>query len=365
MIVRLAYLFPLCCGILTSLYGQTDSSWQKAPELHFSGAMDAYYCYDFNRPMTPERQPFFFNQNRHNQFAVNMALVQLEVKHSRYRSTIGFHAGTYAMDNYAAEPVVLRHIYQANIGLALTRKGKLWLDMGIFGSHIGFESAIGADNWTLTRSLLAENSPYYLAGGKLIYQPTEKWEFSALICNGWQRIRRVQGNSMPSFGSQVKYTPSKRFSLNWSTFAGTDMPDSTRTMRYFNNLYAQFEPSKRFGLIAGVDFGAEQTAIHASNYSYWYSIIAIGRCAIASNWGVALRAEYYDDADAVVTSTAVGGKGLTTFGASLNVDYTPVELCMVRLEIRHLQSPDKLFRTNDNLTDQNTFVTFGMHVRIE
>ncbi|MBK8628485.1 MAG: outer membrane beta-barrel protein [Saprospiraceae bacterium] len=28
------------------------------------------------------------------------------------------------------------------------------MDAGIFPSHIGFESAISADNWTLTRSLL-------------------------------------------------------------------------------------------------------------------------------------------------------------------------------------------------------------------
>jgi hypothetical protein len=34
-------------------------------------------------------------------------------------------------------------------------------------SHIGFESVISADCWTLTRSLLAENSPYYETGMRL------------------------------------------------------------------------------------------------------------------------------------------------------------------------------------------------------
>ncbi len=36
-------------------------------------------------------------------------------------------------------------------------------------SHIGFESAVGSDCWNLTRSILAENSPYFESGIKLNY----------------------------------------------------------------------------------------------------------------------------------------------------------------------------------------------------
>ena len=35
----------------------------------------------------------------------------------------------------------------------------LWLDAGIFVSHIGLESANSRDNLTLTRSIMADNSP--------------------------------------------------------------------------------------------------------------------------------------------------------------------------------------------------------------
>lgn len=83
--------------------------------------------------------------------------------------------------------LLLQHIYESNIGISLNKKNNLWLDAGIFGSHIGFESAISKDCWTLTRSLFAENSPYYLSGTKLTYNPNEHWEFAVIICNGWQR----------------------------------------------------------------------------------------------------------------------------------------------------------------------------------
>ncbi len=148
-------------------------------------------------------------------------------------------AGTYAQNNLAGEQELLRHVFEANAGVALDVQGPLWLDAGIFPSHIGFESAVSADNPTLTRSILAENFPYYLAGAKLSCGPSEKWELTALVLNGWQRIQRVPGSSLPSLGSlgtQVTYSPSPATTLNWSTFIGADDPDPTRRMRYFNNL---------------------------------------------------------------------------------------------------------------------------------
>ncbi len=137
--------------------------------------------------------------------------------------------GTYPNANLATEPGVLKNIYEANIGVKLSSSRNLWLEAGIFGSHIGFESAIGKDCWTLTRSILADNTPYYEAGAKVSYNtPDGKWFLSALVLNGWQRIQRVDGNSLPSFGTQVMFKPTDEITLNSSTFIGTDKPDSAR-----------------------------------------------------------------------------------------------------------------------------------------
>ena len=65
--------------------------------------------------------------------------------------------GTYANANLAAEPGVLKNIYEANVGVKVSRNKDLWVDAGVLSSHMGFESATGADNWNLTRSLLAES----------------------------------------------------------------------------------------------------------------------------------------------------------------------------------------------------------------
>ena len=335
-----------------------------SPVVTFTGFADIFYAYDFNRPGTNYRQPFLYNHNRHNEFNLNLALIKASISHQRYRGAIALQAGTYAMDNYASEEDLLRHVFEAHAGIALDNKQKLWLDAGILGSHIGFESAVSADNYTLTRSLLAENSPYYLAGAKVTYTPTPKWTLAALVVNGWQRIRRVPGNSLPSFGTQISYTPSEELTLNWSTFIGTDDPDSTRRMRYFNNLYGQFSLSDRLALIAGFDFGFQQVHNGSGRYAVWYSPVAIARFSLNDHWAAAVRAEYYGDKREVII-TSPGAQGFRTTGLSVNADYAPHKNIVCRTEVRWFRGSSEVFVKKGGLTNSNFFLTGSIALRIK
>lgn len=329
-----------------------DSIWKQKPELHIMGFVDVFYAFDFNKPGGDKRLPFIYNHNRHNEFNLNLGLVKLGLEHKKYRANLALQAGTYVNDNYAAEDAIMKHVFEANVGLALNRKSSLWFDAGIFASHIGFESAVSMDNFTLTRSLLAENSPYYLSGAKFSYQPSNKVVISALVCNGWQRIQRVQGNSLPSFGTQLSYTPNSKVNFNWSTFIGTDDPDSLRRMRYFNNLYSKFT-LKKFGFIAGFDIGAQQASKGSYEYQVWFSPVLIAHYTFTDKWATSLRAEYYQDSDGVIIPTNTR-HGFSTTGLSLNVDYLPIPLIACRVEGRWLNARDKVFERN-SLPVHNNF----------
>ena len=98
---------------------------------------------------------------------MNQALVGTRFDDGRVRGARGPQAGTYPEANCVAEPPVSQHIYEAYAGFRSLRKA--WLDVGVFGSHIGYESAILKDNWTLTHSLAAEGSPYYEVGVRFTY----------------------------------------------------------------------------------------------------------------------------------------------------------------------------------------------------
>jgi hypothetical protein len=216
--------------ITLKVYSQNDS----LKKLNFNAYGELYYSYDFSNPQNHEKSNFLYNHKRHNEINVNLILLKATYLDKNYRASLALMAGNYAQYNLSSEPTWAQFINEANVGVKLSQKQNIWLDVGIMPSHIGFESVISADCWTLTRSLLAENSPYYEAGIKLSYtSKNEKLYLSALYLNGWQKIRKPNDSQKPSFGTQINYKLSKKIMFNYSTFLGTDKPDRINAFRNF------------------------------------------------------------------------------------------------------------------------------------
>jgi len=363
---RIKYIIYFCIVLylIPSINSaQYSNTWKQKPDFFIGGFLDVFYAYDFNRPETVQRQPFFYNHNRHNEFNLNLGLISLGIEHAKYRANLALHTGTYSVDNYSNEPGVLKNIYEAYIGLSLNKKNNLWLDAGIFSSFIGFESALSIDNWTLTRSLSAESSPFFLTGAKVTYNPNEKWDLVACITNGWQRIQRVQGNSLLSFGTQVYFKVNDNYTFNWSTFIGTDDPDSTRRMRYFNNLYGQFQFTNKLGLIAGFDIGIQQKSEGSSSYNTWYVPTFIIRYEFTKKWAAAIRGEKYVDKEGVIIQSDTPN-GFNTSGFSVNADYKPIPNLACRFEARWLKSVENEFLKDGNPTNKNLFVIASLAYKL-
>jgi len=358
------FLILFLCVFSCKIVSQNDSIWNSDPKINISCFVDAFYAFDFNNPSTSYRQTFLYNHNRHNEINLNLGYFKVSTEHEKYRLNFALHAGTYVNDNYASEPNLLKNIFEANAGISLNKKNNLWLDVGIFNSHIGFESATSIDNKTLTRSLLAENSPYYLSGAKITYSTTNKLELAVLICNGWQHIQKVSGNSLPSFGTQLLFEPSKKTTLNWSTFIGTDDPDSTRRIRYFNNLYGQFQLTKKMHLTLGFDIGIQQNQKHSTQYNHWLSPVLIFQIEANKKWALATRAEYYDDKNGIIIHTGLNNE-FKTYGASLNIDYTPVKAVKCRVEGRYFFNNDSIFIQNNKTTNNNWFIVASIAIKLE
>lgn len=299
---------------------------------------------------------FLYSFNRHNEVNLNFGYIQAEYDNDKIRGKLALMTGTYANANLAAEPGVLKNIYEANAGVKISKKKNLWIDAGIFASHIGFESAIGADCWNMTRSILAENSPYFLSGAKISYtSDNEKWFVSGLILNGWQRIHRVAGNQTPAFGHQLTWTPNNKITLNSSSFVGSDTPDSIRQMRYFHNFYGQFQFNDKLGLIAGFDIGIQQKSKGSVNYNSWYSPVLIVRYTPSDKLAFSARAEYYSDENGVIISTGTPN-GFQTFGYSINMDLRIMDNLLWRLEARTFNSQrDVIFMNRNQNPDRNNY----------
>ena len=302
--------------------------------------LEMYYQFDFNHPQDQNRPSFVYSHNRHNEPNLNLATIRASYISLRFRASLALMAGTYAQANLAAEPAGLRMIREAVAGFNLLRKGSLWLEGGIFSSHIGFESAEGISCFNLTRSMLADNSPYYESGLRLSWQkPDERLYAALLLLNGWQQIRGTPGSSLPSAGWQLQYRPVAGLLLNSSSFIGPQGPDESRCMRYFHNFYLQYDHSPSgFSLIAGLDAGMQQRTKGENIYNFWYSPVIIMRQKAIKQLFVALRSEYYRDRQGVIiSSNSLNGFGL--LGNSLNLDVVPFAGALIRAEGKLLYAP--------------------------
>lgn len=132
--------------------------------LSFSGYIGAYYGQDINKSAAHTRPGFIYSHNTTGEFAVNLAYLRASYQTQNVRANIALAAGSYMNANYAAENGVLKNIYEADAGVKISKKSDLWIDAGILPCHIGFESAVGKNCRTLTRSLSAGNSPYFETG---------------------------------------------------------------------------------------------------------------------------------------------------------------------------------------------------------
>lgn len=364
MIIPWKEIIP-AIAVTASLASSPTHAEEKQPDSAFSisGYAEAYFSYDSNEPSGGTKSPFIYSYNKNSEISMNLAFVKGAYNTNQVRANLAIAGGSYMNANYASEPGVLNNLYEGNIGLKLSNEHNLWLDAGVFASHIGFETATGKDNWTLTRSMAADNSPYYETGGKISYtSDNDVWFLSALVLNGWQHIQRVEGNSSPSFGTQVMYKPSAKITLNSSLFIGNDKPDPVRKNRFFHDFYVIYQVSNDISAMIGLDIGAEQKFTHSSSLSPWFNSTVILKYTPTAKSAIAIRAEYFEDKDGVIITTGTPN-GFRTWGFSTNYDYHITGNMLWRLEARMLNSKDNIFTQNTHhMVNHDAFVTTALAV---
>jgi hypothetical protein len=342
---------------------------QQTPKrtIQFSGYMDVFYATNFRNNLNPENSPYFVNHNRNNQFNVNLAMLKAEYNSNSTRVVLAVQGGTYAFDNYTTEPDYLRILNQAFVGVKLHKK--LWVDAGIFDSYIGMESAVNTENLTYSRSLIADNSPYYFTGLKLNYLQSNRLKLKLIVSNGWQRISPKDNRGIPAVGTALTYNSIKGNEFNWSTYLGENN-DSVVAFRppvvvFFNNFYHKWQLSEKWKLWSGMDVGVTDLFFSrlARQRPYWFGGAMILQYQWNEKWHTALRAEHYNDPNGTMTQR-INGQRLQASGFSLNQDYT-IEEAKIRLEVKYLTNPNPVFRTENSFSNNSLMLMAGIVMGIK
>jgi len=113
--------------------------------LAVGGYMDTYYGYNFSRPASGAN-PYFVTSNRHDELNINLAYIDLRYRSTNFRARFVPGFGTYVNANYVNETGTLKNIIEATVGLRLSARRNIWVDVGVMGSPYTNESAISKDH---------------------------------------------------------------------------------------------------------------------------------------------------------------------------------------------------------------------------
>ena len=311
------------------------------------GFIDTYYAYDFNRPPTFDRA-FTTQPARHNEFNVNLAYIDATISGNRVRGRVALQTGTSVQANYAGEPrlgqvsgpELSRLIQEAFAGYQLAPT--LWIDGGIFLSHLGLESFISRDNPTYTRSLVAEYTPYYQSGARAVWQATPRVAAQLYLLNGWQNIS--ESNSDKAVGIRVDYQPSPHLVLSYYNFIGNEAPDTARKqLRVFQGVGFKTPVLGRLLVQGEADYGFQRRV--TAGAASWYGLALAGTYRFTPTTTLTSRVERYDDPEQVIIVT--GAEPFHASGASIGVDVSPAPHLAWRTELRGIYGRRALFPSHD------------------
>lgn len=318
---------PLCAQV---------ASADTSRSLVVGAFVDAAYAFDANRPATRDRA-FTTQPARHNEFNVNLAFVEAMVARRRVRGRLAVQAGTSVQANYAAEPrqgavsgdALSRMLQEAYAGYQLTPT--LWVDVGVFYSHIGMETWVSRDNPTYTRSFVADFSPFYSTGVRATWQLSTSVTARLDVVNGWQNIS--ENNEDKSLGLRVDVAANSTTTVSWYAYAGNE-PGAR--LRLFNGVGVRSRLSDRAEVLAQVDVGRQHdrdSLTAARQTSGWYGATLIGRYWVRPSLAVVARAERFADGDQIVVVTG-GPLPFRANSASIGIDVRPEARVLWRTEAR-------------------------------
>lgn len=281
--------------------------------LGMSVYVQAGYTYNGNASAGEQNDLRWFDHNA-NMFQLDLAeLVFLRdpaVGEGGYKVKIAagetaqlIHAlgmGDAGSDSFDVTEAYISYVAKAGSGLRF--------DIGKMGTFIGAEVMEAGDNPNYSRSYLFNYAePLTHTGVKVSYAPVDSLSLAVLALNGWDNA--TDNNKAKTYGVSVGISPVEMFSASINAIQGAEQ-DVGRDKRTLIDVVATITPVKPLTILLNYDTGNEEKVL-AGRDAEWSGLSAIVKYDINDTYSLAVRGEYFDDADGYRTGTVQKMKEVT------------------------------------------------------
>ena len=256
-------------------------------------------------------------------------------------------------------------------GLAPVGSG-LTLKAGKFVTLLGYEVIESPNNLNFSRGYLFTLAiPLTHTGGLASYTFTDWFNMTAGVVLGWDDSKNV--NDSVSYTGQFAFTPLKDFTATMNWIVGPEQVDPrrfdenvTRDSRRYVNAHQRYVLDfilgytgiKNLTLALNVDYGHEQTepfvrslGTRRDNDATWWGWAAYAGYDWTDKLRTSLRQEFFRDAAGARTGS---GLGTDLWSTTATIQYKIWKGLVGRVEYRHDQSDERVFRVRYSVPDRTT-----------
>ncbi|HMG14921.1 MAG TPA: outer membrane beta-barrel protein [Saprospiraceae bacterium] len=357
--------YALICAVtfLSVLKANTQTT-DTIAKLIISGYVDAYYAYYTDSVGVNNYQKFPSISSRSNQIGLNSALISFQYNAEKVRGIATFHFGDTPKSTWSPS---FNYIMEAHAGVRLCKK--LWLDAGFFRTHFGTEGLLPKENITSSIAVHTFYEPYYEAGIRLNYNPSERLAINLYALNGYNVYE--DNNDKKSFGLLATYALSDKGNIGYSNYIGDDSNDADPVshLRIHQNLFFNYQINK-LKLQLGLDYCMQENSEldHNNKTASMFSSIFALKYQLKPKFAVYGRVEYFNDPDGfmstIITNDLGEGSGYKLFGGTLGVEFKPTDNSYIRLEGRQLvmDKEQKIFYWDGEASNTRSEVLFNVGV---
>lgn len=271
----------------------SDSTTGTKPSLAITGAVDAYYRYDFNNPAANPYNSFTSFNKSQNSFALGMANVKFELQTKKIDmvADLGFgqREKEFAYnDNGISQAIKQLYIsYSPNSWLKLTA--------GSWATHVNYELADAFANRNYSMSYSFTFGPFSHTGVRADFTTSKKIAFMIGVANATDYRIPPDGQINKKFLlAQFTYTPNDNLQLLLN-YVGGQAPDTSKSN--IGNLIITDKISSKFnmvynGILASVK--GWDGVKNISSKTWWGSALYFNYDP-KSWFGLTLRSEYFND----------------------------------------------------------------------
>lgn len=290
---------------------------------------------------------FLVSHNSNNIPSINLLMSTVSFQSKQWQGELSGLIGTYAEQNLAHEIGLFRNI--GSLWVANKPMSQIEILVGVYPSHIGLESPVSMDCMNPSRSIVADNTPYYQSGIRVRHEMGDD-AIALHFLNGWQRSSIDSMGIIPAMGYEYT-TKRNEVNVRVSGFVGSATHQENEGIRYYQHIGLTYQPRVDLSIAGSIDLGYQ---LKNDMRTFVIAPVIMGQWKMNESLIINGRVEYYHDPHGMIIGNA---SGLSAIGYSMGIDWKAMSDILLRCEYRSVKE------MRDVMNTRNDYPVLGLHLQ--